>query len=164
MPLDCPKCGSRNLRPATPADKSEEIRSYFFIAPLRCKDCKTRFVSRTIFPEDLRWARCPECDRFDLNGWTGKTYTPTGWTWLKAYFGAYKWRCEYCRLNFASFRKRKEAFTFSRWKKKNPDAVAEAGAEVPGPRPAPKVAILRRPDGEVEIPDHVPPPVRKLQQ
>jgi len=52
----------------------------------------------------------------DLNGWTGKTFTPTGWTWLKCTFGANKWRCEYCRLNFASFRKRKEVFTFSRWK------------------------------------------------
>jgi hypothetical protein len=53
----------------------------------------------------------------DLNGWTGKTYTPPFFMGLKVSFGAWKWRCEYCRLNFASFRRRKEIFTFSRWKK-----------------------------------------------
>jgi len=128
VPLACPKCGSRDLRPARPQNDREKYSHYWFVAPLRCKDCRTRFVSRTIFPEDLLFARCPECDRMDLNGWTGKTFTPTGWTWLKCTFGANKWRCEYCRLNFASFRKRKEVFTFSRWKKRNPTAVAEAVA------------------------------------
>ena len=60
----------------------------------------------------------------DLNGWTGKTYTnPPFWVALKVSFGARKWRCEYCRLNFASFRKRKEVFTFKLgWKKFIPQA------------------------------------------
>ena len=54
----------------------------------------------------------------DLNGWTGKTYTdPPLLIRLKVALGAKKWRCEYCRLNFASFRKRKEVFTFKRWKR-----------------------------------------------
>jgi len=54
----------------------------------------------------------------DLNGWTGKTYTdPPFWVALKVTLGARKWRCEYCRLNFASFRRRKEVFTFKRWKR-----------------------------------------------
>ncbi len=54
----------------------------------------------------------------DLNGWTGKTFTnPPFWVALQVFLGARKWRCEYCRLNFASFRKRREVFTFKRWKK-----------------------------------------------
>ena len=54
----------------------------------------------------------------DLNGWTGKTYTnPPFWVAFKVNLGARKWRCEYCRLNFASFCKRKEVFTFKRWRK-----------------------------------------------
>jgi hypothetical protein len=54
----------------------------------------------------------------DLNGWTGKTYTdPPFWVAVKVALGARKLRCEYCRLNFASFRRRKEIFTFKRWKK-----------------------------------------------
>jgi hypothetical protein len=129
MALACPKCGSRHLRPARYQNLSERWNALRFISPLRCRDCKTRFVSKTIFLEDLFYARCPECDRMDLNGWTGKTHQPTGWTALKVNLGAHKWRCEYCRLNFASFRVRKEIFTFSRWKKRNPGHVAEKPKE-----------------------------------
>ena len=102
-----------------------------FEAALRCQDCKLRFIGRTFVPSDLLYARCPVCSRMDLNSWTGKTYTPTGWTAIKASLGARKWRCEYCRLNFASFRKRNEVFTFSRWKNLGVgDAVAEGRARV----------------------------------
>jgi hypothetical protein len=125
MPLACPSCGSRNLRPAHYRSLKERINAMLFVAPLRCKDCRKRFVSRTIFPEDFIYARCPECDRMDLNSWTGKTYEPKGWMLIKVAMGANRWRCEYCRRNFASFRKRKEAFTFSRWRNRNPDDVAE---------------------------------------
>jgi hypothetical protein len=64
----------------------------------------------------------------DLNGWTGKTYKPSGWLKLKITFGARRLRCEYCRLNFAAFRRRKESFSFSRWRTRNPDSVAEKPA------------------------------------
>jgi hypothetical protein len=53
----------------------------------------------------------------DLNGWTGKTFEPPFFMGLKISLGAIRLRCEYCRINFASFRKRKESFTFHRWKK-----------------------------------------------
>jgi hypothetical protein len=54
----------------------------------------------------------------DLNAWTGKTYTdPPAWVAFKVRMGAKRWRCEYCRLNFASLRKRKEVFSFQRWKR-----------------------------------------------
>ena len=129
MPLACPRCGSRNLRPAQYKNADERINALRFISPLRCKDCRTRFVSKTIFLSDLFYARCPKCDRMDLNRWTGKTYQPTGWTAVKVALGAFKWRCEYCRINFASFRKRRELFAFSRWKNRNPDLVAEKPVE-----------------------------------
>jgi hypothetical protein len=136
MPLICPSCGSRNLRPSQYRDATERLGGLLFVSPVRCKDCRTRFVSRTVFLEDLLYARCPKCDRMDLNGWTGKTYHPTGWTKIKVFFGANKWRCEYCRKNFASFRRRREAFTFSRWKKRNPDQMAEKPAPAGSPTPA----------------------------
>jgi hypothetical protein len=60
----------------------------------------------------------------DLNAWTGKTYTPPFFMGLKVSMGARKWRCEYCRLNFASFRPRKEVFTFRRWEKWQPESLA----------------------------------------
>lgn len=137
MPLTCPTCGSRNLRPSAYQDSEERFRALFFVAPLRCKDCRTRFVSRTVFPEDLFYAHCPNCDRMDLNAWTGKTYHPSGWMMVKVFLGAHKWRCEYCRVNFASFRERKEAFTFSRWRNRNPELVAEKTPEAPTPADGP---------------------------
>jgi hypothetical protein len=67
----------------------------------------------------------------DLNGWTGNNDHPNWWTALKIHFGARRFRCEYCRFNFASFRKRKEAFTFKRWEKmKAGQARAEGRARV----------------------------------
>ena len=125
MSIACPKCGSRFLRDSQPRNFSERINRLRFISPLRSSDCKTRFVAKTVVLSDLRYAHCPKCRRMDLNGWTGKTYTPPFFMGLKVKFGGKKWRCEYCRLNFSSFRPRKEVFTFKRWQNLR-DAAAEA--------------------------------------
>ena len=93
-------------------------------------DCNTRFIASTFVWRDLYCARCPICQRMDLNVWTGNTYTdPPFWVAFKVGLGAGQWRCEYCRLNFASFRNRKEVFTFKRWKKFGNAAEDRAAAE-----------------------------------
>jgi hypothetical protein len=118
MSTSCPKCGSRYLRPSRTRDFSEQMGMLRLISPLRCIDCDSRFLAPMIVWRDLFFARCPVCRRMDLNGWTGKTHLhPPAWVAFKISLGAKRWRCEYCRLNFASFRKRKEVFTFKRWKK-----------------------------------------------
>ena len=117
MSVACPRCGSRYLRPSRTRNAGEELGLLRLQSPLRCMDCQERFIAPTIVWEDLGFAKCPVCRRMDLSTWTGNTYTdPPFLTALKASMGAYRWRCEYCRLNFASFRKRKEVFTFRRWK------------------------------------------------
>lgn len=127
MSVACPKCGSRYLRPSRTRSFAEGLRKLRLKTPLRCLDCKARFIAPMIVWEDLFFARCPVCHRMDLNGWTGKTYTnPPFWVALKVKLGARKWRCEYCRLNFASFWKRKEVFTFKRWKRFGPQAEEAA--------------------------------------
>jgi Zn finger protein HypA/HybF involved in hydrogenase expression len=131
MALACPSCGSRNLRPSECRTSQERLNELRFVSPLRCKDCRTRFISRTIFPEEIFYARCPECDHLDLSAWTGKTYRAIGWTKIKVALGAHKWRCEYCRLNFASFRKRKEAFGYT---KANKTDLGPAGKKEPPSR------------------------------
>lgn len=131
MPVQCPKCGSRYLRDSKQKEPNEKVRRWFFEAAMRCQDCKTRFVGRTLVFGDFFFAHCPRCHRLDLNSWSGKTYVPGGWTGFKIAFGAKRWRCEYCRLNFASFRKRNEIFSFSRWQKLNVGgAVAEGRARM----------------------------------
>jgi hypothetical protein len=123
MSAACPKCGSRYLRPSRARNFSEEFGKLRLTTPLRCLHCKERFFTPIIVWADLFFAKCPVCHRMDLNGWTGKTYTnPPFWVAMKVRLGARKWRCEYCRLNFASFRNRKEVFTFKRWKRFGPQA------------------------------------------
>jgi hypothetical protein len=121
--IACPKCGSRFLRPSRSRNRSELLGLFRLTSPLRCLHCKERFIARTFVWADLFYARCPVCRRMDLNSWTGKTYTdPPFWVAVKVLLGARKWRCEYCRLNFADFRRRKEVFSFQRWKKFVPQA------------------------------------------
>ena len=115
MSLSCPSCGSRFLSESRPRNWRESLNRLRLISPLRCSDCRTRFIARTVILSDLLYARCPCCCRMDLNGWTGKTYEPPFFVGLKVALGAHRWRCEYCRVNFASFRPRKEVFTFNRW-------------------------------------------------
>src|SRR5436305_14666704 len=128
MGFECPRCGSRFLRESKPRNAAERSGRWRFVSPLRCVDCQTRFVASTLNVADLRYARCPGCYRMDLNRWTGKNFEPPFWTGLKASFGANRWRCEYCRLNFSSFRARKEIFTFSRWAKINAALAGEGEA------------------------------------
>ena len=115
MSTACPNCGSRYLRESRPRSFEEKINRLRFISPLRCMDCKTRFIASTFVLSDFFYARCPECLRMDLGMWTGKTHEPPFFMRVKISFGAKRWRCEYCRINFASFRPRKEIFTFKRW-------------------------------------------------
>jgi DNA-directed RNA polymerase subunit RPC12/RpoP len=115
--IACPRCGSRFLRPSRTRTLIERLNGLRFVSPLRCLDCKTRFVASTLDWRDLKYARCPICFRMDLNSWTGRNFNPPFWTSIKLLFGARRWRCEYCRHNFASFRGRKEIFSFARWKK-----------------------------------------------
>ena len=135
MSTECPHCGSRYLRPARTRSLSERLAKLRFVSPLRCLDCKKRFVGRTFILRDLFYARCPTCLRMDLNCWTGKTFTdPPFWVAVKVAFGAHKWRCEYCRFNFASFRRRKEVFTFKRWQKKVRACAVPPGSSIRGER------------------------------
>lgn len=119
MAVACPNCGSRYLRDSQTKSAGERVRWWLFEQALRCNDCKHRFVASTLALGDIRYAKCPICKRMDLNAWSGKTYTPEGLTAFKVNLGAKKWRCEYCRINFAAFRDRKEVFSFKRWQRMN---------------------------------------------
>lgn len=130
MSTACPNCGSRFLRESRPRNFRESIDRFRFISPLRCLDCNTRFVAKTFILADLFYSRCPLCYRMDLNGWTGKTFEPPFFMGLRIRMGANRWRCEYCRLNFASFRRRKEVFTFKRWRNHEAQKASLSGKPV----------------------------------
>ena len=124
MYVACPECGSRFLKPLPARSLREEIRSLLGTSALSCVDCRAEFVARTWSLSSLRYARCPKCLRMDLNIWGEHMGFASEFTRLLIRIGAHPFRCEYCRLNFVSFRERKEKFYFDRWRK-----MAEAKAQ-----------------------------------
>ena len=122
MPLTCPGCGSRRLRFSRIRSFSERLWSWLGIRPLRCRDCRLRFIERTWRPSSMKYARCPKCWRMDLATWSEEDYFATRRQIVMLRLGAKPYRCEYCRCNFVSFRPRRERFSFRRWaKRKSPE-------------------------------------------
>lgn len=103
----CPSCGSRNLRYAHLRSPSEKIAKLAGVRPLRCRDCRHRFVHRSWSLSNLSQARCPTCMGADLTTWSRNHYRVSFGRGLLLFFGAHPYRCERCRCNFVSFRKRK---------------------------------------------------------
>jgi hypothetical protein len=58
----------------------------------------------------MLWARCPRCWRTDLATWSEEDYRAPAFQNLRIAFGAHRFRCEYCRVNFTSFRPRLERY------------------------------------------------------
>jgi len=127
MTVCCPSCGSRLLRVSRYRSLKERLRDLVGIAPLRCCDCGQRFIARTWNPSVLLYSRCPKCLRMDLNVWTDEQYWPNAFMKLMITFGAHRWRCEYCRHNFVSFRPRMEVFSFTRWRERSREQNSSGG-------------------------------------
>ena len=115
MSVSCPNCGSRFINLARVRSARERFDALLGLFPLRCGDCRTRFVGRTFVWQDYLFAKCPKCFRMDLNLWFEEHLRARGWMAVKLALGGMRLRCEYCRLNFVSMRRRKEHFTFNRW-------------------------------------------------
>jgi len=122
MPVVCPYCGSRHLRYAHRRTVSERLWSLLGVRPLRCRDCRRRFVDRTWRLSSLRYARCPNCWRMDLNTWSLEEHRASIGQMLLLRMGARPYRCEYCRINFVSFRERLAKFGLRRWRARKGDA------------------------------------------
>lgn len=103
----CPHCGSRNIRYSSLRGASEKIASLAGIRPLRCRDCRKRFAGRIWSLSTLRYVHCPKCLRTDLTSWSPSHYYVPFGRGVLLFFGAHPYRCEYCRHNFVSFRRRK---------------------------------------------------------
>jgi len=108
--LTCPQCGSRDLRHSHFRNAVERLGGLFGIYPLRCRVCRARFVVRTWRMADLRYAKCPKCMRMDLSVWSETHYRVATFKSFLLSLGANPYRCESCRHNFISFRRRKERF------------------------------------------------------
>ncbi len=110
MKIGCPECGSRDLRFSHVRNPLERLGTLLGKRPVRCRSCRVRFFIRMWTFSDLRYARCPRCMRMDLSLWSERNYRVSAFRLLMLQFGARPYRCEPCRCNFVSFRRRKEKF------------------------------------------------------
>ena len=121
----CPDCGSRDLKISSRRGFGEYVRAVFGYYPVRCAACKLRFEVSVWSKRLLRYAHCPRCLRTDLSRWNLEHYIVPFTTRFKLNLGAQPFRCETCRCNFASFRPRRERFS---WRKHRERGLADSAA------------------------------------
>jgi DNA-directed RNA polymerase subunit RPC12/RpoP len=107
MHVVCPQCGSRNVRYSSLRGAAEKLASMAGVRPLRCRDCRNRFTGRIWSLSALRYVHCPKCLRTDLTSWSPNHYHVPFGRGVLLFLGARPYRCEYCRHNFVSFRRRR---------------------------------------------------------
>jgi hypothetical protein len=124
MQLACPHCGTRDVRVSQRQDFGEYLKGLLGIYPLRCRRCRTRWLTSVWASGAWKYARCPRCYRQELATWSEQYYRPQKWITMLLRLGATPYRCAACRCNFASFRPCKERYS---WRKKQAEqqAVAE---------------------------------------
>ena len=110
MASRCPDCGSRDLRFSHRRNVGETLRGLFGYYPVRCGSCRRRFEANVWSSKLFRYAHCPRCLRTDLSRWNLEHYIVPFWTKFKLGLGAQPLRCETCRCNFASYRRRKARY------------------------------------------------------
>ena len=110
MQFECPECGSADLRYARLHGFREHALVILGIRPLRCRECRSRFAMRTWSLRGFFYAHCPRCWRRDLSRWSEDFYDVPLRRRFAIALGAHKLRCEYCRVNFVSFRPRMIAY------------------------------------------------------
>ena len=149
----CPDCGSRDLKISNRRGFGEYARALFGYYPVRCADCKSRFEVSVWSRRLLQYAHCPRCCRTDLSRWNLEHYIVPFGTRFKLNLGAQPFRCETCRCNFASFRPRRERFS---WRKHRERGLAEAASSRTPLPPAPAPASDKQ--------NTAPPPQEPQQQ
>ena len=106
--IQCPNCGAGSLQSSEIRGSVEKFKSLFGVLPFRCRRCSERFSSAIWSLRLAIYARCPKCLRLDLSNWSEQFYRVPLGIRLLLRMGATPYRCEFCRCNFASFRRNKE--------------------------------------------------------
>ncbi len=72
------------------------------------------------------YAHCPRCWRRDLSSWSEEHHhVVTLWSRVAILLGAHRFRCEYCRVNFTSFRPRLRRYVRRRAPQSTAGAVSK---------------------------------------
>lgn len=105
----CPKCGSGNVRVSRERGLGEWLKSLIGIQHVRCRGCGYRFTDYPWRKHYLLYAHCPKCANMKLKDWHERYHWPPAYKRALLLVGAQQHRCEHCRYNFVSFRRRWKA-------------------------------------------------------
>lgn len=110
LPFRCAACGSQSLRRSHRHSIFELPKMMTGQFPFRCNECHYRFfinvwATSVWTPSKGKCARCPQCLGVKLDDWP-QNRRPHLWQSLMLKFGANRYRCNVCRTNFVTFRKR----------------------------------------------------------
>jgi C4-type Zn-finger protein len=112
MQLTCPTCGTRDVRVSRRQGLVQYMKHLVGISALRCPRCSYRWETSVWSNGSWKYAKCPRCYRQELSKWTTRYYNAPRWTRVLLWLGATPRRCEACRCNFASFKPRKQNFSW----------------------------------------------------
>ena len=73
---------------------------------MRCDECKTRSMLDILLLSKVLIAKCPRCLEMHLTSWNIAHYRIPRWKKLLLTLGASRYRCDACRYNFVSFKRR----------------------------------------------------------
>lgn len=99
----CPRCQSNDCF-RSHRRKWEYTLSLLGIMPWRCVACRKRFYARRVPLWFLHHAHCPRCGNLELLIVRPHKLERHPLARLATLLGARALRCDYCRLNFASWR------------------------------------------------------------
>ena len=133
MQLACPSCATRDVRVSQSHGLGEYLKSLVGVSQLRCRRCNHRWQTSIWANSSWRFARCPRCYRQELTRWAVHRYNSPRWTRFLLRLGATAHRCEVCRCNFASFKPRRENFS---WSHQIRVEAGSSAAEAADPQPA----------------------------
>ena len=150
MQLACPSCGTRDVRVSRPLGWAAYLKNFVGVSRLRCRRCNNRWETSVWANGSWRYARCPRCYRQELTKWQEHHYNPPRWTRILLRLGASPHRCPACRCNFASFKPRKEEFS---WRHQ----VRTEGPQIPSSVVAdPEISMARQTPPVEEPGDQMP--------
>lgn len=108
--IACPHCACADTRMEGASGFREHLIAPFGFYAFRCQNCYRRFLHKPLSLASIAYAKCPRCFRMDLSAWDPKRYYKGFWEQLILTLGASCWRCEPCRVNFLSFRPRRDCY------------------------------------------------------
>jgi DNA-directed RNA polymerase subunit RPC12/RpoP len=111
MDLQCPSCGSTQLKARHAHGTWKKFKSLLGFGTIRCLSCDHTFPESATWLSGIPYARCPRCFRDDLSDWAEKYFYPPVWSRMLLYVGAKGHRCPACRVNFVSFLPRRRAYS-----------------------------------------------------